>query len=86
MSRGQASEAAELLARAKEYDVVLFPWELAERAPLRDRLPSVLAGARRILVIVGPEGGFSHAEAQAAHLTATAASTRAGEHPHQGKR
>ena len=25
-------------------------------------------------------------EAQAAHLTATAASTRAGEHPHQGKR
>lgn len=56
----------ELLGHAGEYDAVLFPWELAEAAPLRERLPSLLSGAGRILVVVGPEGGFSHAEARAA--------------------
>lgn len=57
---------ADLCAAFAAYDVVLFPWELADRAPLRERLPGMLAGARRILVLVGPEGGFSHAEAGAA--------------------
>lgn len=57
---------ADLCATFAAYDVVLFPWELADRAPLRDRLPALVADARRILVIVGPEGGFSHAEAAAA--------------------
>jgi 16S rRNA (uracil1498-N3)-methyltransferase len=57
---------SELLAHFKEYDPVLFPWELADRVPLRERLPSLVASAQRILVIIGPEGGFSHAEAQAA--------------------
>jgi 16S rRNA (uracil1498-N3)-methyltransferase len=56
----------ELLTRAGNFDVVLFPWELADRVPLRDRLPGLIADAKRVLVIVGPEGGFSHAEAQAA--------------------
>jgi 16S rRNA (uracil1498-N3)-methyltransferase len=45
---------------------VFFPWELAERTPLRERLPGLLADARRVLVILGPEGGFSHGEADAA--------------------
>ena len=44
---------------------MLFPWELADRVPLRETLPALLAGARRVLVVVGPEGGFSHTEADA---------------------
>ncbi len=48
------------------YDVVLFPWEVAEHEPLRDVLPKLVAGATRILVVVGPEGGFSHLEADRA--------------------
>lgn len=56
----------ELLERFAEYDVVLFPWELAPAEPLRKTLPPLLDGATRVLVVVGPEGGFSHAEADAA--------------------
>lgn len=49
------------------YDLVLVPWELADAAPLRERLPSLLAGgARSVLVVIGPEGGFSGDEARAA--------------------
>ncbi|HET9095694.1 MAG TPA: 16S rRNA (uracil(1498)-N(3))-methyltransferase [Candidatus Baltobacteraceae bacterium] len=58
---------ADLCKTFAAYDVVLFPWELADRVPLRDLLPELVADARRILVLVGPEGGFSHAEAAAAH-------------------
>jgi 16S rRNA (uracil1498-N3)-methyltransferase len=57
----------DLCATFGHYDAVLFPWELAERAPLRERLPQLIAGARRVLVVIGPEGGFSHAEADAAN-------------------
>ncbi len=49
-----------------KYDLVLFAWEGATAEPLRQRLPALLAGARRILVVIGPEGGFSNAEAEAA--------------------
>lgn len=56
----------ELLARFGEYDAVLFPWEVAPAQPLRETLPPLLEGAFRVLVVVGPEGGFSHAEADAA--------------------
>ncbi len=55
-----------LTARFNEYDAVLFPWELAERVPLRESLPGVLPVAGRALVVVGPEGGFAHHEAEAA--------------------
>jgi 16S rRNA (uracil1498-N3)-methyltransferase len=57
---------AALLARFHRYDLVLFPWELAGPVPLRETLPALLPGANRILIVVGPEGGFSHAEADAA--------------------
>ncbi len=57
---------SQLLANAREYDLVLFPWELADRVPLRERLPELVANAKRVLLVVGPEGGFSHAEAQQA--------------------
>jgi 16S rRNA (uracil1498-N3)-methyltransferase len=53
-----------LVARIREYDAALFAWELASQ-PLRKTLVS-LERARSILVIVGPEGGFSHEEADAA--------------------
>jgi len=54
---------ASILERFSRYDRVLFLWELAERHPLRDRLPQLLSGAYSILVIIGPEGGFSSEEA-----------------------
>ncbi|MGC1380635.1 MAG: 16S rRNA (uracil(1498)-N(3))-methyltransferase [Candidatus Baltobacteraceae bacterium] len=56
----------ELLERFGEYDVVLFPWELADRIPLNETLPPVLPAAGRALIVVGPEGGFSHQEAESA--------------------
>lgn len=55
---------AAVVAEIREFDAAIFAWELA-RAPLR----TVLAGigeAQRVLLIVGPEGGFSHDEAEAA--------------------
>lgn len=52
-----------LLERFAGYDLVLMPWERAERTPLRELLPGLLRGAERVLVVVGPEGGFSAAEA-----------------------
>lgn len=53
-----------LLEQAGAYDLVLFPWEIADaQVALRATLPGLLSGARRVLAIVGPEGGFSHAEA-----------------------
>jgi len=55
-----------LLGRFDAYDVVLFPWELAPAEPLRVTLPPLVESAGRILIVVGPEGGFSHAEADAA--------------------
>jgi len=57
---------AKMLERFASYDTVLFPWELARVRPLRATLPELVAGARKILVVVGPEGGFSHAEAELA--------------------
>lgn len=56
----------ELLARFDRYDAVLFPWELAPAHALRDTLPPLLEKAARMLIVVGPEGGFTHAEAEAA--------------------
>jgi 16S rRNA (uracil1498-N3)-methyltransferase len=55
-----------LCDRFASYDVVLFPWEVAAREPLRDTLPPLVTSARRVLVVIGPEGGFSHAEAERA--------------------
>jgi 16S rRNA (uracil1498-N3)-methyltransferase len=55
-----------LYERMSDYDLVLFPWEAAVPEPPARRLPALLAGARRVMVVIGPEGGFSHAEAEGA--------------------
>lgn len=58
---------AALVQSFAAYDLVLVPWELAEPVPLRERLPALLtARARSVLVVIGPEGGFSQDEAHAA--------------------
>ncbi len=53
-----------LLDRCAEYDVVLMPWEQAAPDPLRESLPVWLESSRSVLVIVGPEGGFTADEAE----------------------
>ncbi len=55
-----------LVERFGEYDTVFFAWELAPPEPLHDRLRVLLPQAGRVLIVVGPEGGFAHAEAEAA--------------------
>ena len=55
-----------LIALFGDYRAVLFAWELAPPISLRERLPSALTAAGRVLVVVGPEGGFTHAEAELA--------------------
>jgi 16S rRNA (uracil1498-N3)-methyltransferase len=56
----------ELLERFDAYDAVLFPWELAPHTLLRECLPELLRDVLRGLIVVGPEGGFTHDEAEAA--------------------
>jgi 16S rRNA (uracil1498-N3)-methyltransferase len=55
-----------LVARFAHYAVVLFAWESAQPAPLYDRLRSIVPPAGKLLVVVGPEGGFTHDEAELA--------------------
>lgn len=57
-----------VLASFASFDCVLFPWELAIRTADRNagEIARLVKGARNILAVVGPEGGFSHSEALAA--------------------
>lgn len=55
-----------LCATFPTYDAIVFPWEAAHPAPLRETLPALLEGASRVLVVVGPEGGLTHDEAERA--------------------
>ncbi len=55
-----------LYGRFAEYDAVLFLWEVATHVPLREQLPPIVSSAKSVLVVIGPEGGFSHAEGEAA--------------------
>lgn len=63
---------SELIERFGDYDAVAFAWELAPHVPLSERLPHVLDGADRVLLVVGPEGGFTHDEAEAARARGAA--------------
>lgn len=55
-----------LVRSFSDYDAVLFAWEVATPEPLMQRLAEVVPSAGTLLVVVGPEGGFSHAEADSA--------------------
>ncbi len=61
-----------LLERFGEYDAVLFAWELAAPAPLHQRLAEALPASGRVLVVVGPEGGFTHEEVELAQCRGAA--------------
>lgn len=63
---------AQLAARFGEYDAVLFAWELATPASLRERLTELLPKAGAVLIVVGPEGGFTHEEAERAKTAGAA--------------
>ena len=62
-----------LLATFAQYDRVFVPWELAEPAPLRDVFELALADARSVLVVIGPEGGFSSDEVDRARAAGASA-------------
>jgi len=59
-------EFDELLDAFDRYDAVLFAWELAPGESLHERLRVALAGTGRALIVIGPEGGFTHSEAEKA--------------------
>jgi 16S rRNA (uracil1498-N3)-methyltransferase len=48
------------------YDRVYMPWESADVRPVRDRFEAEARAAGSILIVIGPEGGFSAAETAAA--------------------
>ena len=51
---------AALVESVGAYDAAFVPWELEGGSALRERLPALLEHARDVLVVIGPEGGFSH--------------------------
>jgi 16S rRNA (uracil1498-N3)-methyltransferase len=51
-----------LLATFAHYDRVYVPWELAPPSPLRDVFEPELSDATNLLIVIGPEGGFSSDE------------------------
>ncbi len=54
---------ASLISTFERYECTLLPWELAETERAHESLAELVSNARRILVLIGPEGGFSHEEA-----------------------
>jgi 16S rRNA (uracil1498-N3)-methyltransferase len=67
-----ALDWAELCAQFPRFDRVIVAWERAERSPLRERLADLVAGARKIVIAVGPEGGFAEREAELAAVSGAA--------------
>jgi len=57
---------AELLATFVAYDRIWLPWERADPLPLRERFEAEGANRGAVLVVIGPEGGFSETEVELA--------------------
>ena len=62
----EPAQFSALLDRFSDYQRVVFAWELAPKISLSQRLRDALPAGGRVLAVIGPEGGFSHAEADAA--------------------
>lgn len=56
----------ELIETFGSFDRIYIPWELAEPRPLRDRFETELREALSVLIVIGPEGGFTPAEVERA--------------------
>ena len=57
----------DVLKLKKEYDLALIPWELERETSLKTALAPVLQNyGTTILLLIGPEGGFSQKEVDAA--------------------
>lgn len=66
MQVAEVATLERLVDRFSAFDRVLFPWEAADARALREVLPGLLPERGSVLVVIGPEGGFSHAEAESA--------------------
>ena len=47
---------------AKEYDLALIPWELEKEKTLKKVVATLPSKPKKILILIGPEGGFSNQE------------------------
>lgn len=57
----------DVLKQAKDYDLALIPWELERTTILKSLLTTALPHyCTTILILIGPEGGFSHSEVERA--------------------
>lgn len=55
----------ELTTRLDDFDLVLFPYENETGRTIKDCLRTLNGSPESIAIIIGPEGGFSHKEAEA---------------------
>lgn len=56
------SDLDTVLKEIKNYDLAIMPWELEREVSIKDILKNNIAGKNKIIVIIGPEGGFSLTE------------------------
>jgi len=56
----------EIIKASANFDLALIPWELEQDKSLKSIIANQPNLPKKILVIIGPEGGFSHQEASAA--------------------
>lgn len=63
----QLTEFEDVLKTAKDFDLALIPWELEKSISLKKHFTNNrISGSPNILVMIGPEGGFSQQEVEAA--------------------